>query len=81
MRRFDELDTIIQRLYEDMVSGALTSERFAKLSAAYEKEQKDLETSTAELREKVEACEQQKVNVKSFLKLVKSYTEPEQLTP
>ena len=27
------------------------------------------------------ACENQKVNLKSFLKLVKSYTEPEQLTP
>jgi len=80
-RRIDELDAIIQRLYEDMVTGALTSERFAKLSAAYEKEQKNLEASTAELREKVEACKQQKVNVKSFLKLVKSYTEPEQLTP
>ena len=51
------------------------------MSATYEREQKDLELSTAILRTKVENCEQQKVNIKSFLKLVKSYTEPEQLTP
>lgn len=80
-RRIGELDAIIQRLYEDMVNGTLTAERFAKMSATYEKEQKDLEDSTAELRKMLEACDQQKVNVKSFLKLVRSYIEPEELTP
>ena len=50
------------------------------MSATYEKEQKELETSTAEMRKQVEACEQQTVNIKSFLKLVKSYTEPQRLT-
>lgn len=80
-RRIGEIDTIIQRLYEDLVAGKLTDDRFSKMSATYEREQRDLETSTAELRRAVEACEQQKVNIKSFLKLVKSYTEPEQLTP
>lgn len=79
-RRISEIDTIIQRLYEDNVSGKLTDERFAKMSATYEKEQKELETSTAEMWKQVEACEQQAVNVKSFLKLVKSYTEPQRLT-
>lgn len=80
-RRINEIDGIIQHLYEDMVNGTLTAERFTKMSAAYEQEQRGLEASTAELREKVAACEQQSVNVKDFLKLVKSYTEPEQLTP
>lgn len=80
-RRMGEIDTIIQRLYEDNVSGKLTDERFAKMSATYEREQRELERSTAELQKAVETCERQKVNVKSFLKLVKSYTEPEQLTP
>lgn len=47
----------------------------------YEKEQKQLQISTNELQATIEAYEQQKVNVKSFLKLVKSYIEPEELTP
>ena len=80
-RRVSEIDSIIQRIYEDMVKGALTMERFSKMSAAYEQEQKDLEVSVTELRETVAAFEQQKTNIKDFLKLVKSYTEPDQLTP
>ena len=80
-RRMREIDTIIQRLYEDNVSGKLTDERFSKMSAVYEQEQRELEASTTELQKTVDCCEQQQVNVKSFLKLVKSYTEPEQLTP
>lgn len=40
-RRITELDTIIQKLYEDNVCGKLTDERFAKLSAGYEQEQAD----------------------------------------
>ena len=51
------------------------------MSASYEQEQKGLEVTTAELEAKARAYEQHEVNVKSFLKLVKRYTEPEQLTP
>lgn len=80
-RRIGELDTIIQQLFENMATGVLTTERFAKLSATYEQEQKELEASTAALKDTIQACESQQVNVKSFLKLVRSYTEPEQLTP
>ena len=80
-RRIGEIDTIIQRLYEDSISGKISDERFAKMSVTYENEQRELEASTAELKKQVEACEQQEVNVKSFLKLVKSYTEPERFTP
>lgn len=80
-RRISEIDKIIQRLYEDNVSGKLSDERFAKMSATYEKEQSDLEASTTGLRTQIETGEQQGVNVKRFLKLVKSYTEPQKLTP
>ena len=80
-RRINELDAIIQRLYEDRVAGALSVERFAKLSEGYEKEQTDLKQSAEELREIVASAEAQAVNVQSFLKIVKKYTEPTELTP
>lgn len=80
-RRIGEIDVIIQRLYEDVVKDNLSAERFAKMSAAYEQEQKGLETSALELRKKIDTCERQTVNVKSFLKLVRSYIMPERLTP
>lgn len=80
-RRIGELDAIIQRLYEDHVMGKLNAERFTKLSEGYEKEQADLKQSAENLRAIVDAAETQAVNVQSFLKIVKKYTEPTELTP
>ena len=80
-RRISELDTIIQRLYEDHVMGKLSAERFAKLSGSYEQEQAELKQSAEKLHSIVAVAEAQSVNVQSFLKIVKKYTEPTELTP
>ena len=80
-RRINELDAIIQRLYEDHVMGKLNAERFAKLSEGYEKEQAELKHAAEGLQALVNAAETQAVNVQSFLKIVKKYTEPTELTP
>ena len=80
-RRISELDRIIQQLYEDRVSGALSAERFAKLSGGYEKEQEELRQSAKELQAIVNTIETQAVNVQSFLKIVRKYTAPTELTP
>ena len=80
-RRFSELDAIIQRLYEDHVVGKLSEERFAKLSEGYEQEQAELKQSIADLSAIVHAAQTQAVNVQSFLKIVKKYTQPTELTP
>ena len=80
-RRIAEIDNIIKRLYEDNISGKLTDERFSKMSADYEQEQSRLQLSARELRQTVEACEQQSVNMDSFIKLVKKYTVPDKLFP
>ncbi len=39
-KRIVELDHIFKRIYEDDISGAISHERFLKLSAEYEAEQK-----------------------------------------
>ena len=81
MRRADELDTIIQRLYEDNISGKLTDDRFKKLSEAYEQEQAALRESIPTLTARVESIDSKAVNLQHFLKLVRKYTQPEKLTP
>lgn len=48
---------------------------------AFEKEQADLKQSAEELRGVVTETEAQAVNVQNFLKIVKKYTEPTELTP
>ncbi len=77
--RISELDAIIQRLYEDHVMGKLSAERFAKLSKGYETEQAELKASVDTLRPIIQNAEA--VNVQSFLKIVKKYTQPTELTP
>ena len=81
IRRITELDSIIQRLYEDHVTDKLTEERFTKLSRGYEQEQADLKSSVESLRELVSTMETEEVNIQSFLKIVRKYTEPTELTP
>ncbi len=79
--RINELDAIIRRLYEDHVLGKLNEERFAKMSGDYEQEQAELKQTVSELRPTVESAEEQAVNLQSFLKIVRKYTEPTELTP
>lgn len=79
--RIRDLDTIIMRLYEDNVKGKLSDERFMKLSGDYELEQAELKSRTAELLLQVEATQQQGLNIASFLKIVRRYTNPIELTP
>ena len=43
-RRLDELDTLLQHIYEDHVFGRLSDERYAAMSANYEAETVKLKT-------------------------------------
>ncbi len=43
--RVQKLDGIIQKLYEDNLDGKISDDRFAKMSANYEAEQKALEAT------------------------------------
>lgn len=79
-RRMNELDTIIQRLYEDNISGKLTDERFKKLSEAYEQEQAALRESVPALAAQLQDADDKMLGVQHFLKAVRKYTQPEKLT-
>lgn len=79
MQRITKLDSIIQRLYEDNLDGKISNERFAKMTATYEQEQKDLEEQVAVLRKTLAAAKEQRINVDSFIAQVKKYTEVKEL--
>ncbi len=80
-RRIAELDGLFQRVYEDNVAGKLNDERFSKLSASYEAEQRTLEARAGELRRDLEKGQEDAVNVAQFVALVRKYTEVPELTP
>ena len=78
-QRITKLDSIIQRLYEDNLDGKISDERFAKMTATYEQEQKDLQARVIVLRETLSKAKAQRLNIDSFLAQVKKYTEVKEL--
>lgn len=78
-KRMEELDKIIQRLYEDSVFGKLSDERFQKLSAQYEAEQKEIKTLASVLEREIEDDAKQAVDVERFLHLAERYSELQEL--
>ena len=79
-RRYDELDVLIQRTYEDHVAGKLTEKRFLKLSQQYEAEQEKLEDELTRLSAEMETMQEQTGKVDKFMALVDRYTSFDELT-
>ena len=80
-KRIAELDRIFKRIYEDDISGAISHERFLKLSAEYEAEQKELTEKVKADREMVNAYEQDKADFDSFAAVIRKYVGITELTP
>lgn len=72
-KRMEDLDRIIQHIYEDNVLGKLSDSRYLKLSRQYEKEQTEIEQLAAVLEREIEAQTGQVSDVNEFLKLVDKY--------
>lgn len=79
-RRDEDLDILFKRIYEDSVTGRLSAERFDKLAADYETEQKELRKKIGELQYFIDNREHEMYDLKLFLKNVRKYTDPEELT-
>lgn len=79
-RRLDELDTLLQHIYEDHVFGRLSDEHYAAMSANYEAETVKLKTRYTEIQEKLSACKQKVRSAKAFADLVEQYTDITEIT-
>ncbi len=79
--RQEEIGKIIRKLYEDNVNGRITDERFDFLAKSYEDEGNDLKTKIQELKNALASSVQDEEKLSKFLKVVKSYTKIEELTP
>ena len=80
-KRIAELDRIFKRIYEDDISGTISHERFLKLSADYEAEQKELTEHVKTWRDAVEAFEQEQADFASFAAIVRKCVGIRELTP
>ena len=75
-----KLNVIMQRLYEDNVDGKISDERFARMARTYEDEQRQLESRKVELDAFIAIAKEQRLNVDSFLDMVRKYTDITELT-
>lgn len=75
VRRIGEIDGIIQKLYEDNVSGKISDERFAKMTATYETEQNGLQQTAQRLKDEISAVREEGESVDRFMKLVNKYSD------
>ena len=78
--RIQKLDVIMQRLYEDNVDGKISDERFSRMAKTYEDEQRQLESRKVELDAFIAIAKEQRLNVDSFLDMVRKYTDITDLT-
>ena len=80
-KRIAELDKIFKRIYEDDISGAISHERFLKLSAEYETEQAELQKQIKVYEEETNNFDRQQIDFKQFHEIVKKYVGIKELTP
>ena len=80
-KRIAELDRIFKRIYEDDINGTISHERFLKLSAEYEAEQKELTEFVKLEQAAVDTYEQDRTDFDSFAAVIRKYVGIRELTP
>ncbi len=80
-QRIRQIDKAIEELFEANISGKITDERFVRMTANYEKEQKNLTASVENWKVELESAQQQEVDLRRLLQALREFTEVKQLTP
>ena len=80
-KRLADIDKLITRIYEDMVLGSLSQERYQKMLEGYEAEQAALNNEVIGLEDWVATREEMEDNVDQFLALLEKYVDIPELTP
>lgn len=78
--RLKKIDVIVKKLYEDNASGKISDERFAKMIASYETEQKELENRSEELKAVIAQSNDSIEEANRFVSLVRKFTDVKELS-
>ena len=74
-KRIAELDTLIQKMYEDMVFGVISKERYSTMSENMEKELSTVKARLNEITSVLKNSEKNAENAKRFIQLIENYTD------
>ncbi len=79
--RIKELDRLIEKVYEDNALGRMDDDRYRKLMAKYEREQKELAVTVSEGQETLKSAEQKSADLRLLLRTFREMTDIQELTP
>lgn len=79
-KRKAEVDGLFAKMYEDWSAGRISEYNFNMLSGKYQGEQKELDGKIQQLHEAMEADAQTAVDAEKWVKLMKQFTNPTELT-
>ena len=79
-KRFSELDTLIQGLYENQIKGIMPERQIQRLMSQYDNEQLELEQRIAELENSVNAESASRPDANRFISLLKRYKDFDEIT-
>ncbi len=77
--RFEEIDKILCKLYEDSALGKISESRYEAMSAQYESEQREIKETLPVLRQRIEQLKAEIDATDQFVNLIKKYTVIDQL--
>jgi DNA invertase Pin-like site-specific DNA recombinase len=80
-RREEEIDHIIERLYEDNLNGKVSDERYAKMVGNYEAEQKALQVQIVRLKSSLTQAEDVSSGIRTFVQVAQGCLNPKRLEP
>lgn len=80
-KRIADLDRLFSRIYEDNVIGKLSDERYTRMAAEYEAEQKELLEKVKEEEKQLSEMEQKSVDMRLLLQGLREFTDMKELTP
>ena len=79
-KRIEEIDRLIENLYEDRVLRHVQDDRYQRMMTKYEKEQKTLMAEVENAKTELQNAEQKTVDLRLLLKTVREITEVRELT-
>ena len=79
--RIQELDKLIEAVFEQNVLGKLPDDRYNRMLTNYEKEQKDLMRKVEDGEKLINTAQQENIDVRNFLSNIRQCTDLKELTP
>lgn len=79
--RMEQIERVMNKLYEDNALGNMDTERYEQLSRKYAEEYYTLKAEKEEIKERLSECENATQRAKKFIRLAESYSNFEEPTP